>query len=108
METPPAVESATQAVGAAFTRIRTSVLRLVVDKTFPELQTWRGAAKLFGLWLLLLVGFVLTPVYVLLRLPLRRGGWRFAAVGVGIVIAAMLVALMLLLAAGLGGMGGIK
>lgn len=108
METPPAAESATQAVGAAFTRIRTSVLRLVVDEAFSELQTWRGAAKLFGLWLLLLPGFVLTPVYVLLRLPLRRGGWRFAAVGVGIVFAAGLVALLLLLSAGLSGMGGMK
>ncbi len=108
MDAQPSVESPTQAVASAFGRIRTSTVRLVRDDSFPELQTWGGAAKLFGLWLLLLVGFVVTPVYVLLRLPMRRGGWRFALVGVGIVLAVGLIALLMLLSAGLAGLGGIK
>lgn len=100
---PPA--PATEAVRLAFLRIRGSVLRLVTDREFPELQTWGGAAKLFGLWVLLLVGFAVTPVYVLLRLPFRRGGWRFALAVAGLVTASAFVGLLLLLAAGLSGMG---
>jgi hypothetical protein len=108
MNAHPFAESATQAVASSFSRIRSSILRLVHDDLFPELETWGGAAKLFGLWLLLLIGFVLTPVYVLVRLPTRPGGWRFAVMGVGIVLAGGFVALLVFLSAGLAGLGGIK
>jgi hypothetical protein len=96
---------ATDAVRLASLRVRDSVLRLVTDREFPELQTWRGAAKLFGLWVLLLVGFALTPAYVLLRLPFRKGGWRFGVAVGGTAIAAAFVGLLIMLAAGLSGMG---
>jgi hypothetical protein len=102
---PQSQAPATDAVRLAFLRVRNNVLRLVTDREFPELQTWSGTAKLFGLWVLLLVGFAVTPVYVLLRLPFRRGGWRFALAVAGLVTASAFVGLLLLLAAGLSGMG---
>lgn len=86
-------------------QFRDHVLRLLTADNFPELESWRGCLRLGGLWLVLLIGCTLAPFYALLRLPFRRGGWRFL---VGLFAVFILVAfggILILLSAGLGGMG---
>jgi len=95
-------------LGSLFARYRRHVLRLVLDKDLPELETWKGTARLVGLWLILTIGFALTPFYVLLRLPFLRGGYRFFLMWLGILALVAFVVLLMIFAAGMAGLGSIR
>lgn len=86
-----------------FHQFRQHFLRLVFDPVLPDLATWKGAAKLVGLWLILTIAMVLTPVYVLLRIPFKRGGYRFALMLLVITLGIAFIAVVIMLMVGMAG-----
>lgn len=86
-------------------QLRSHALRLIGDRSLPELATWKGAAGLVSLWLVLTMGCALTPFYVLLRIPFLRGGYRFALIFLPMVAIVALIVFALVFTVAMAGFG---